>query len=67
MFLVERLDGEQYFRTASYLYLLLRLKLHTSVYDKRDDFYFIKQTFPFPGGRIPPLIFQPKLIRYPWI
>ena len=56
----------------SYLDLLLSIgrdgQLHTSIYDKRDEFYFHITTFPFQGGNIPysPAygVFISKLIRY---
>ena len=43
--------------SASYLDLLLSIErdsqLHTSIYDKRDDFNFHITNFPFLSGHIP--------------
>ena len=43
--------------SASYLNLLLLIwrdgQLYTSIYDKRDDFYFHIKTFPFLSSNIP--------------
>ena len=43
--------------SASYLYLLLSIgkdgQLHTSIYDKRDDFNFHVTNFPFLSNNIP--------------
>ena len=43
--------------SASYLYLLLSIgkdgQLHTSIYDKRDDFNFHITNFPFLSNNIP--------------
>ena len=58
--------------SASYLYLLLSIrsdsKLHTSIYDKRDDINFYITNFPFLSSNIPPSpafeIFISQLIRY---
>ena len=59
-------------RAASYLYLLLSIgrdgQLHTSIYDKRDDFNFHITNFPFLSSNIlsPPAygVFISQLIRY---
>ena len=58
--------------TASYLDLLLSIgrdgQLHTSIYDKRDDFNFHITNFPFLGSNIPTSpaygVFISQLIRY---
>ena len=58
--------------SASYLDLLLSIgrdgKLHTSIYDKRDDFNFHITNFPFLSSNIPTspayAIFISQLIRY---
>ena len=59
--------------SASYLDLLLSIgrdgQLHTSIYDKRDDFNFHITTFPFPStSNIPSSpaygVFISQLIRY---
>ena len=43
--------------SASYLYLLLSIgrisQLHTSIYDKGDDFNFYITNFPFLSSSIP--------------
>ena len=57
---------------ASYLYLLLSIgrdsQMHTSIYDKRDDFIFFITNFPFLISIIPSLsangVFFSLLIRY---
>ena len=57
---------------ASYLDLLLSIgrdgQLHTSLYDKRDDFNFHITNFPFPSSNIPSSpaygVFISQLIRY---
>ena len=58
--------------SASYLDLLLSIgrdsQLHTSIYDKRDDFNFHITNFPFMSSIIPSspayCVFISKLIRY---
>ena len=58
--------------SASYLDLLLSIKrdgqLHTSIYDKRDDFNFHITNFPFLSSNIPTSpaygVFISQLIRY---
>ena len=58
--------------SASYLDLLLLIgrdgKLHTSIYDKRDDFNFHITNFPFLSSNIPSSpaygVFISQLIRY---
>ena len=58
--------------SASYLDLLLSVgrdgRLHTSLYDKRDDFNFHVTNFPFLSGGIPSSpacgVFISQLIRY---
>ena len=58
--------------SASYLDLLLSIgrdgQLHTSIYDKRDDFNFHITNFPFLGSNIPTWpaygVFISQLIRY---
>ena len=58
--------------SASYLDLLLSIgrdgQLHTSIYDKRDDFNFYITNFPFPSINIPTSlaygVFISQLIRY---
>ena len=58
--------------SASYLDLLLSIgrdgQLHTSIYDKRDDFNFHITNFPFLSSNIPTLpaygVFISQLIRY---
>ena len=58
--------------SASYLDLLLSIgrygKLHTSIYDKRDDFNFHITNFPFLSSNIPSSpaygVFISQLIRY---
>ena len=58
--------------SASYLDLLLSIgrdgQLHTSIYDKRDDFNFHITNFPFPSCNIPSSpaygVFISQLIRY---
>ena len=58
--------------TASYLDLLLSIgkdgRLHTSLYDKRDDFNFHITNFPFLSSNIPSSpaygVFISQLIRY---
>ena len=58
--------------TASYLDLLLSIgrdgQLHTSIYDKRDDFNFHITNFPFLSSNIPSSpaygVFISQLIRY---
>ena len=60
--------------SASYLDLLLSIgrdgQLHTSIYDKRDDFNFHITNFPFLSSNIPssPVygVFISQLIRYSW-
>ena len=57
---------------ASYLDLLLSIgrdgQLHTSIYDKRDDFNFLITNFPFLSSNIPTSpaygVFISQLIRY---
>ena len=58
--------------SASYLNLLLSIgrdcQLHTSIYDKRDDFNFHTTNFPFLSSNIPSSpaygVFISQLIRY---
>ena len=58
--------------SASYLDLLLSIgrdgQLHTSIYDKRDDFNFHITNFPFLSSNIPTSpaygIFISQLVRY---
>ena len=58
--------------SASYLDLLLSIEsdgqLRTSLYDKRDDFYFYITNFPFLSNNIPSSqaygVFLSKLVRY---
>ena len=58
--------------SASYLDLLLSIgrdgQLHTSIYDKRDDFNFLITNFPFLSSNIPSSpaygVFISQLIRY---
>ena len=59
--------------SASYLHLLLSIgrdgQLHTSIYDKRDDFNFQITNFPSLSSNIPSspglwLVFISQLIRY---
>ena len=58
--------------SASYLDLLLSIgrdgQLHTSIYDKRDDFNFHSTNFPFLSSNIPTSpaygVFISQLIRY---
>ena len=58
--------------SASYLDLLLSIgrdgQLHTSIYDKRDDFNFYITNFPFLSSNIPSSpaygVFISQLIRY---
>ena len=58
--------------SASYLDLLLSIgrdgQLHTSIYDKRDDFNFHITNFPFLSSNIPTSpaygVFISQLIRY---
>ena len=55
--------------SASYLDLLLSIgrdgQLHTSIYDKRDDFNFHITNFPFLSSNIPAYgVFISQLIRY---
>ena len=58
--------------SASYLDLFLSIgrngQLHTSIYDKRDDFNFHITNFPFLSSNIPTSpaygVFIPQLIRY---
>ena len=60
--------------SASYLELLLSIKrdgrLHTSIYDKRDDFNFHITNFPFLSSNIPASpaygVFISQLLRYDW-
>ena len=60
--------------SASYLDLLLSIgrdgQLHTSIYDKRDDFNFHITNFPFLSSNIPSSpafgVFISQLIRYSW-
>ena len=70
---LESLPGSLYvFFFASYLDLLLSIgrdgQLHTSIYDKRDDFNFHITKFPFLSSNIPSLpaygLFISQLIRY---
>ena len=66
----QRHDGEQHF--SFYLNLLLSIgrdgQLHTTLYDKRDDFNFCIKNFPFLSSNIPSSpaygVFISQLIRY---
>ena len=61
--------------SASYLDLLLSIgrdgQLHTSIYDKRDDFNFYITNFPFLSSNIQSStacdVFISQLIRYTWV
>ena len=65
-------DTTESITSASYLDLLLSIgrhgQLHTSIYDKRDDFNFHIANFPFLGSNIPfspaCCVFISQLIRY---
>ena len=69
---VEIKDTTESITSASYLDLLLSIErdgqLHTSIYDKRDDFNFHITNFAFLGSNIPSspayAVFFPQLIRY---
>ena len=60
------------YTSASYFDLLLSIgrdgRLHTSLYNKRDDFNFHITNFPFPSSNIPSSpangVFISQLIRY---
>ena len=66
------LDTTESTTSASYLDLLLSIgrdgQLHTSIYDKRDDFNFHITNFPFMSSNIPSSpaygVFISQLIRY---
>ena len=59
---------------ASYLDLLLSVgtdgQLHTSIYDKRDDFNFLNTNFPFLSSNIPTSpaygVFISQILQYAW-
>ena len=65
-------DTTERMTSASYLDLLLSIgrdgQLHTSIYDKRDDFNFYITNFPFLNSNIPSSpaygVFISQLIRY---
>ena len=65
-------DTTESITSASYLDLLLSVwrdgLLHTSIYDKRDDFHFHITNFPFRSSNIPSSLaydtFISQLIRY---
>ena len=65
-------DTTESITSASYLDLLLSIwkdgQLHTSIYDKRDDFNFHITNFPFLSSNIPSSpaygVFSSQLIRY---
>ena len=65
-------DTTESITSASYLDLLLSIgrdgQLHTSIYDKRDDFNFHITNFPFLSSNIPTSpaygVFISQLIRY---
>ena len=65
-------DTRESTTSASYLHLLLSIgrdgQLHTSIYDKRDDFNFHITNFPFMSSNIPSSpaygVFISQLIRY---
>ena len=67
-------DNKEKTTSASYLDLLLSIgrdgQLHTSIYDKRDDFNFHITNFPFLSNNIPssPVygVFISQPIRYAW-
>ena len=67
-------DTTERVTSASYLDLLLSIvrdgQLHTSIYDKRDDFNFHVTNFPFLSSNIPSSpaygVFISQLIRYAW-
>ena len=66
------LDTTESTTSASYLDLLMSIgrdgQLHTSIYDKRDDFNFHITNFPFLSSNIPSSpaygVFISQLIRY---
>ena len=59
-------------KSALYLNLFLEMttdgRLHTKIYDKRDDFHFPNVNFPFPCSNIPAAtaygVYVSQLIRY---
>ena len=62
-------DTTERHTSALYLDLLMSIgQLHTSIYDKRDDFNFHITNFPFLSSNIPTSpaygVFIPQLIRY---
>ena len=65
-------DTTENITSASYLDLLLPMwrdgQLHTSIYDKRDDFNFHITNFPFLSNNVPSSpaygVFISQLIRY---
>ena len=65
-------DTTESITSASYLDLLLSIgrdgQLHTSIYDKRNDFNFHITNFPFPSSNIPSSpaygVFISQLVRY---
>ena len=67
-------DTTERFTSASYLDLLLSIglddQLHTSIYDKEDDFNFHITNFPFMSSNMPSSpaydVFISKLIRNAW-
>ena len=69
---LESKDTKESTTSASYLDLLLSIgrdgQLHTSIYDKRDDFNFHITNFPFLSSNIPSSpacgVFISQLIRY---
>ena len=69
---LENKDTTESTTSASYLDLLLSIgrdgQLHTSIYDKRDDFNYHITNFPFMSSNIPSSpaygVFISQLIRY---
>ena len=69
---LESKDTTENTTSASYLYFLLSIgrggQLHTSIYDKQDDFNFHITNFPFRSSNIPSSpaydVFISQLIRY---
>ena len=69
---LEMKDTAESNTSASYLNLLLSIgrdgQLHTSIYDKRDDFNFEITNFPFLSSNIPTSpahgVFSLQLIQY---
>ena len=69
---LETKDATESITSAYYLDLLLLIgkdgQIHTSIYEKRDDFNFNIRNFPFLSSNIPSLpsfgVFISQLIRY---